>query len=106
MPTSLNHLARMLPSLYSQLTAPLTAAQVQYQALAKKVQCLPYSLLDVTCKTWFSDFQAFQAGLQGLEKLLTRALQQGYEAAGPLTAKLHLLPVMPYPCSLMGRNLG
>ena len=67
--------------------------QKQYAHLVGAMQSLPYNMLDVTARTWFADLQAFQQGVESLEKQLIVLLQQGYESAGALTYKLSLLPV-------------
>ena len=67
--------------------------QKQYAHLVGAMQSLPYSMLDVTARTWFADLHAFQQGVESLERQLIVLLQQGYESAGALTYKLSLLPV-------------
>ena len=57
------------------------------------MESLPYSLLDVAAKSWAADIAGFRSSVEDLEKQLTAALQQGYDSAGPLSAKLRLLPV-------------
>lgn len=67
--------------------------QLQYAELVSEILGLPYSLLNVKARAWFEDYGSFKSRLEDLEKQLTRVLQQGFDAAGTLAAKLHLLPV-------------
>ena len=90
--------------------------QGQFQRLAAAMKSLPYSLLNVAAKSWALDIAGFRSGVEDLEKQLTAALQLGYDSAGPLSAKLRLLPVgldnfpvnssvlqiMQRPCNMVG----
>ena len=78
----------------SDTSTPVTPLlQGQFQRLAAAMQSLPYSLLDVAANSWAADIAGFRSGVEDLEKQLTAALQQGFDSAGPLSAKMRLLPV-------------